>query len=188
MTTRLRCDIVYYSIQPPGHKEMKTLCLLRHAHADPVPTPGTDDHDRLLSPRGEIEAENAGVYMREHRIFPDALVCSSSARTKETARIAFDALFAPEGHGVSCRYTRDFYLAPPDVILDEIRQTEDRFACLLAVGHNPGFEDLAEKLAHGAGQSIGRFPPCALAVFDADIDSWRDFSARKVKLRLAFMP
>lgn len=149
---------------------------------------GMDDHDRLLSPRGEMEAENAGLHMKQLMLFPDALISSSAVRTRETARLVFDALYGEGRHGVSCRFTRELYLAPPDVIVDEIRQAEDRFSCLLAVGHNPGFEDLAEKLAHTGGQAIGKFPPAALAVFDVDIQRWQDFTARAAKLRLVFMP
>jgi phosphohistidine phosphatase len=167
---------------------MKTLCLLRHAHSEPAGSADIDDHDRVLSTRGLVEAENLGAFMKEQDILPDAMFCSSSMRTKETARIALSGLFPKGMDSIATRISRDFYLAPPELIVDEIRDADDRFARLIVVGHNPGLEDLAEKLARAGGEMIGKFPPSALAVFTCDIDKWEDFSAKKVKLKTVFMP
>lgn len=165
---------------------MKTLYLLRHAHSEGA-APGQDDHDRVLSTRGEQEADNVGAFMKEQRLIPDALYCSTSVRTRETVRLSFARLFRAQDEILS-RYDRAFYLAPQDVLLDEIRDTDDHFHRLLVVGHNPGLEDLAEKLAAAGGEGIGKFPPCALAVFQCDTDEWRDFSAKDCKLKTLFMP
>lgn len=162
---------------------MKTLFLLRHAHTEP-PGPGQDDHDRVLSPRGETEAENVGGFMQEQKLVPEAVFSSTSMRTRETVRLAFTHI----GKGVSIRYDRELYLAPPDVIMEEINEADDRINSLMIVGHNPGFEDLAERLAAASGQMIGKFPPCAMAVYTCDIDSWQDFSAKKCRLKTVFMP
>ena len=167
---------------------MKTLCLLRHAHSDPAASHDIDDHDRVLSVRGLMEAENVGAFMKEQRITPDAMFCSSSTRTKETARVALAELYKGGMDSIATRFDRDLYLAPPDVIMDEVREADDRFGMLLIVGHNPGLEDLAEKLARAGDEMIGKFPPSALAVFACDVDKWRDFSAKKVKLKTVFMP
>lgn len=167
---------------------MKTLCLLRHAHSDPATTPDMDDHDRVLSARGKLEAENVGAFMKEQGILPDMMFCSSSARTVETARIAFAELFKGGMESLASRFDRDFYLAPPEVIMDEIREADDRYSKLIVIGHNPGLEDLAEKLARAGGEVIGKFPPSALAVFTCDVEKWQDFSRKKVQLKTVFMP
>ncbi len=58
-----------------------------------------------------------------------------------------------------------------------LRQTPDRVSTLLAVGHNPGFAELAIALA-GAGEAEAlaqlrsKFPTAALAVLDFDADHW----------------
>ena len=51
-----------------------------------------------------------------------------------------------------------------------------------------GLEDLAGKLAANGGQSIGKFPTSALAVFACEIDRWHDFTPRTGKLKKLFMP
>jgi phosphohistidine phosphatase len=166
---------------------MKTLYLLRHAHSDSA-EPGQDDHDRGLSARGEQESDNVGAFMKEQGLVPDALFCSTSVRTKETVRLSFARIFRPGKDGIMSRYDRSFYLAPLDVLVEEIRDADDHFSRLLVVGHNPGLEDLAEKLAVAGGQSIGKFPPSALAAFTCEIEGWRDFSAKTCKLKKLFMP
>jgi phosphohistidine phosphatase len=167
---------------------MKTLYLLRHAHSDPSPSPEVDDHDRLLSARGEMESENLGAFMKEHGHVPDALFCSTSLRTRDTVRIAFDVLFPNGKAPVATRFDREFYLADAELILDEVQEADNRFSRLLVVGHNPGFEDLAERLARAGGQVIGKFPPSTMAVFTADVDDWRDFTPKKAVLKTVFMP
>jgi len=165
---------------------MKTLYLLRHAHSDPAEL-GQDDHDRTLSARGEHESENLGDFMREQNLFPDAAFCSTSTRTRETLRIATARLFGGQG-GLSPRFEKSLYLAHPETILDEIREADDRFDSIVIVGHNPGLEDIAEKLAEAHGETIGKFPPSTLAVFECDIDEWQNFSVRKTRLKTVFMP
>lgn len=166
---------------------MKTLYLLRHAHSDSADA-GMDDHDRPLSTRGEQESDNAGAFMKEQGLVPDALFCSTSERTRETVRFVFARIFKPGRDGIMSRYDRSFYLAPVDVLLEEIRDADDHFSKLLVVGHNPGLEDLAERLAAPGGQSIGKFPPSALAAFSCDIGRWHDFSVKSCKLKKLFMP
>lgn len=166
---------------------MKTLYILRHAHSESA-EPGQDDHDRILSARGEQESDNVGAFMKEQNLVPDALFCSTSTRTRETVRIAFARIFKPGRDGIMTRYDRSFYLAPLDVLMDEIRDADDHFSRLLIVGHNPGLEDLSEKLASFGGEGIGKFPPSALAAFSCEIDRWHDFSPKSCKLKKLFMP
>lgn len=167
---------------------MKTLYLLRHAHSEQPASAGLDDHDRMLSARGVMEAENLGAFMKEQRLELDAVFCSTSARTKETLRIALRGLFGAAPVGITMRFDRTLYLAEPDLIRDEIESADDHFQSLMIVGHNPGLEDLAERLARHGGQEIGKFPPCTLAIFDVNIGDWRDFMPKKAKLKTLFMP
>jgi len=51
-------------------------------------------------------------------------------------------------------------------------RTEATLSRILLVGHNPGMEDLVNKLNRLSGQREP-FPTAALAVFELDIASWR---------------
>ncbi len=166
---------------------MKTIYLLRHAHAEAPAGPAMDDHDRPLSARGIAEAENCGAFMHEQNLKPDLMLCSTSVRTRETARLVLDIVFEGDAD-IESRFERSLYLADPDNIIDEIHNADDRFERLLLVGHNPGFEDMAEKMARATAQEIGRFPPCTLAVFNIEIDKWQQFAPKKARLKTVFMP
>ena len=71
------------------------------------------------------------------------------------------------------------YLATVDHLVEILRQTPDKVATLLAVGHNPGFAELASWLA-GSGEADelalmrAKFPTAALAVLDFEIDHWSE--------------
>lgn len=166
---------------------MKTLYLLRHAHTESA-APGQDDHDRILSPRGLEEARNVGLYMKEQGLVPDAMLCSSSVRTTETAKLVFEVLFDGGKVPVASSIDRDYYLATPRTLFDGVTQADDRFESLIVIGHNPGMGDLAATLAGAGGQDIGGFPPAALAAFTCETGTWENFSLDAAKLKALFMP
>ena len=137
-----------------------------------------DDHDRLLSTRGVDAAPKMGVYMR-HRGYEPARVLSSTARrTKETLKLLIPAL----KHTPQIRYTRRLYLAEWPHLLEEVRKAQPDASPLLVVGHNPGLRQLALALSlqprgiaeQARTQDLAqKFPTCALAVFDFEVEGWR---------------
>ncbi|MCX7899862.1 MAG: histidine phosphatase family protein, partial [Methylocystis sp.] len=64
---------------------------------------------------------------------------------------------------------------------------------LLAVGHNPGFSDLANWLA-GSGDAAGlnamrlKYPTAALAILDFESDHWRDVRKGAARLKRFVTP
>ena len=62
---------------------MRTLILLRHAHAEPA-SDGQADVDRALSAEGLAEAEAAGRWLSAQGLVPDRVLCSPARRTRET--------------------------------------------------------------------------------------------------------
>ena len=58
---------------------------------------------------------------------------------------------------------------------------------LLMIGHNPGFEELAQRLTgHGdryaAARMSQKYPTCGLAVLDFAVEDWRDVAGRGGRL------
>ncbi len=74
------------------------------------------------------------------------------------------------------------YEAHPDEILGYLRSIKDSYQAVMAIGHNPGIESLAARLAGDGGRenSMEKFPTAALAVFDVMIDQWLDLDQRGV--------
>ncbi len=152
------------------------LLLLRHAKSDW--SKDADDHDRPLSERGGKAAPLMARYMRSKDYLPQAVLCSTAERTRET----LDLLLAAWTKKPAIRYERELYLADWPVLLASLKKAPSRASPLLLVGHNPGMEQLALALAlqptglsaRGRLQRLTqKFPTGALAVLDFDIVSWR---------------
>jgi phosphohistidine phosphatase len=152
---------------------MLRLILLRHAKAAPIS--GGGDAERPLMQRGRRDAVRVGVYLAGHGLFPDLAVASSAKRTRETLDLALETFGEP------CPVSADprLYLAEAVSLLDLLRQTPPFVRVLLAVGHNPGFHELALMLVgHGdptvrARLELG-YPTASFAVIDFAADAWSD--------------
>jgi phosphohistidine phosphatase len=153
------------------------LLLLRHAKSDW--SKDADDHDRPLSPRGRTAAPEIARYMRSREYLPEAVLCSTALRTRET----LDLLLGVWRKRPEVRYERLLYLAEWPVLLANLKKAPPRASPLLLVGHNPGIEQLAVALAIQPKDAQERarlqlltqkFPTAALAVFDFEITSWRN--------------
>ncbi len=137
---------------------MQELILLRHAEAVPIETAG-DDQQRPLSPRGEQEAQAAGLWLAAHGVRPERVLCSPTRRTDATTRLALAAIDSapiPQMLG-------EIYDASPGELLALLDQHDDAGTVML-VGHNPGIERLVALLVEGRSDEFRGMPPGALAV------------------------
>lgn len=153
----------------------KTLYLLRHAKAQKA-VPGEDDLDRPLIKRGREAATELEAWFKGKKVLPDVILCSPSARTRETLEIVQPALGAPK-----IVFDAALYGASPQALRAMIGRLHREVNAVLIVGHNPGIEELAVGLAgHGASRMMTKmrekFPTCALAVFSAPVSEWSDFA------------
>lgn len=122
--------------------------------------------DRPLNDRGRKEAPIVGKAMRKLGYIPDRILCSPSVRTRQTLERLLEKL----GADPPVEFRSSLYLASAGTMVEQIAGQADGDSVLL-VGHNPGLEDLAGRLS-GGGRL--RLPTSALAVFEFDVDDWRD--------------
>lgn len=148
---------------------MKTLLLLRHAKSD-WSHEGQRDHDRTLNPRGRRDAPRMGKLLRAEKLIPDLVLSSTAKRARKTAEkvVAGGKLTAP------IQQLESFYLAPPKAYIEAFQQQHDDVVCLLAVGHNPGIEELSQILT---GQAEP-FATGTLAHIELKIERWSDMSLK----------
>jgi phosphohistidine phosphatase len=142
---------------------MKTLFLLRHAHAE-NPGPGSSDLDRALDERGRKEARAAGIFIKQLNLKFGQVLCSTAVRARETT----DILIAAAELQASVRYDQRIYEAASPQLLEVIREVEDEKGSLLVVGHNPGMEELIKLLT----AQIVPMSTCTLAKIDLEGDQW----------------
>jgi phosphohistidine phosphatase len=136
----------------------REIILLRHAHAEGKKS-GQTDLDRPLSPRGIVEAEAAGQWLREKSALPARVLCSPALRTRQTLEHALGA--------VTTIYEPKIYEASAGDLIALIDDHADATRLVL-VGHNPGFETLVALLATGQSGDFRGVPPAGVAWFEID--------------------
>lgn len=154
---------------------MKKLLLLRHAKSSWEDT-SLPDFERPLNERGLRVAPLVGKFMREQKVRPDLVICSPAKRTRETIALVLKAA----GIATELRYDERIYEASVASLLEIVSQIEDDKTEVMLVGHNPGFENLLERLTGEAE----RMPTAALARIILNSEKWSEAEAKGGRLEL----
>lgn len=142
----------------------RRLALMRHAKSA-WNTDAPTDHARPLNKRGRRDAPRMGAWLVAQGWAPDLVVLSDSARTRETwALLAPTLPFPPAVHE-----TRSLYHAGLAELRAHAAQWAPHIRTVLAIGHNPGWEDAQGRLS-------GRWEPMTtanIALLEGAGDTWR---------------
>lgn len=142
---------------------MKTLFLLRHAKAVPG-IKGLADVDRSLTELGESQAQRLGKHFKKHAPDLDLVLSSTALRARQTTEIFLKAAECL----TEVRYDQRIYEAGRQQLIELVSGIEEEKNRVLLVGHNPGFEELLQRLT-------GRFDAmstCTLAKIDFSVSEW----------------
>ncbi|HEY5760865.1 MAG TPA: histidine phosphatase family protein [Steroidobacter sp.] len=144
------------------------LTLLRHAKTEAQHS-GQEDWDRMLEPRGQMDAPEMARRLRERKLKPDLVIASPAVRALTTAQI-----FARELHLAASKLRQDerLYLASPKVLKEVIRELGGTTPHLMIVGHNPGLTEFADKVS--ADREIDNMPTCAIYTVEFEIKDWSE--------------
>lgn len=145
---------------------MRELLLLRHAKTEFSSQSGRD-FDRELRRRGHNDSALAAQWIREQGCIPDAVVSSPARRAQQTAELVCRHL---ELDYAQVYWEPGIYEASPGELI-RIAENYVRYARVMMVGHNPGFEMLARILATDA--QFRNVPTAGVAYL-----SWGDAEAR----------
>lgn len=112
---------------------------------------------------------------------PEAVVCSSAVRTRETIALA------QEAGRWSCdvQYEDALYDSGIEGALQVIRGQADNKERIMLVGHEPMSSGLIALLVGGGAH---RFPTAAVACIDVGVDRWSDVAAGRGQLRWLVTP
>jgi phosphohistidine phosphatase len=161
---------------------MKTLLLLRHAKSR-RDAPSLGDFDRPLAPRGVTAAPRMGREIARLAWIPELALVSPARRTAQTWELLTLAL--PRQPKVLS--PRTLYEAPAESLFAELRQIADEVDCVLLLGHNPGLQDAALRLAGPESSQAplsrmkNKFPTAALARFALE-GPWRGLQPESARL------
>jgi phosphohistidine phosphatase len=166
---------------------MRRLFLIRHAKAEP--SVGQVDYERALTDRGRDDARRVASALAARDALPQTLIHSGALRTKQTAEI-----FAAQWpRRVALEEQLGLYDATQGMLFSRARALPDQTESVAFVGHNPGLGELATTLAgYGAYPELRRmalkFPTCAVAVIDFEIEAWDDLDRKSGLLALYLTP
>ena len=138
------------------------------------------DHARTLAPRGKADAAALAVWLAEQGLVPNAALCSTATRTRETL-----GLVAPNTPTI---LSDKLYLASVGEMLAQVQGTDDAIETLLLVCHNPGAHGLLALLVGDyasdadADKLLLKFPTSACAVMEFNTASWREMAAHGARL------
>src|SRR5437764_6878294 len=139
---------------------MKRLYVLRHAKSS-WDDPAASDHDRPLAPRGRKAAKATARHLREQRVEPELVLCSTARRARQTLERIEPSLGRRAVH-----VERELYGASADELLERLRAVDDAVGSVMLIGHNPGLEDLILALARPSPRRReveAKYPTAALA-------------------------
>ena len=161
---------------------VRKLVLLRHAKSD---WPDVADHDRPLAKRGRRDAPVVGRWIGAAGYAPDAVVCSTARRARETWELVSTGLTAAApGALPAVRYEPRVYEATVLGLLMLVREFDAAWRTALVVGHNPGIAELTAGLASPESPPPQAFPTAAVAVLGLP-GSWAEAGPGEARL-LAF--
>lgn len=149
----------------------RTLILIRHAKSD-WDDPALDDHDRPLNPRGQRNAPRIGAWLAGQGMVPDAVLCSTALRTRQT----WDGIATALSDPPEPVFSHGLYHAAPGDMLNAIRDSDA--ARLAVVGHNPGIGSLAWSLCATPPDhpKFGLYPTGATLILTFDVDHMTDIA------------
>ncbi len=151
-------------------EDMKTVLLVRHAKSS-WDHPFLDDLERPLSERGLRDAPMMAKILKAQGMVPDAILCSPSVRTLSTAAFFKEHLGVD---GKAFHVLDRLYEAGGEVYHSVIGGLDERYACVMLVGHNPELTVVANRFL---ALPIGNLPTCGVVRATADALTWPDFVA-----------
>jgi phosphohistidine phosphatase len=159
-----------------GADGTRRLILLRHAKSA---WPDVADSERPLAGRGHHDAPAMGRWLRAGGYVPDAVLCSTARRTRET----WDLMAAELGGEPAVSFDPRIYEATALSLLHLLCEAGGQHRTVMLLGHNPGLAELAIGIARMTdGPSAKplervrqKFPTAAAAILEFTGD-WADLT------------
>ncbi len=153
---------------------MKTLYLVRHAHAENKSS--RTDFFRNLDDEGKAEVLRTAEIFKSKKILPQLIISSNAQRTMQTARIIAatinypaDKIFADER----------LYTADEAQCLEVIHDVDNSIDSLMITGHNPTVSGFAHALTGNFSENM---PTSSCVTIRFETDQWSTITWRKGKV------
>jgi phosphohistidine phosphatase len=142
------------------------LHLLRHAKTDQNSSTGKD-FDRKLLKKGKDQSAEMGKYFQVQKFNPSKIICSSAARTRETAAV----IQKYHTFNAKIEFNDEIYLTEKEKLFSLISSIDD-VGELFIIGHNNGLSDLASYLV----DDFIDLSTCDFVTIQFKMDAWEEIS------------
>lgn len=119
------------------------LLLMRHAKSSWKDS-SLSDHARPLNKRGKREADAVAQHLTAMGVAPDVIWASDATRTQETATRVIRIIPGAQ----TIIKVPEFYHASAATVLDLYAKSEEPEGRIMLLGHNPGWNKLAEIMSN----------------------------------------
>jgi phosphohistidine phosphatase len=147
---------------------MKKLLIMRHAKTE-IQEIFRSDFVRDLTHNGIVQAQSQGKFLSVLPFEPQLILVSPSTRTQQTLE---ESLPMTQWDNPEIKTQDDLYHASLATLIDTVSEVSDEVDELMIIGHNFGVLELVQ---HLSGEYIEKFRTGAMALFHADIESWKGF-------------
>jgi phosphohistidine phosphatase len=152
-----------------------SLYLIRHAETEEKKS-GQTDLTRELTLRGEKNAKELGITLKERKILFDVILSSPATRTQATALLLAETIELP---AETINVIPSLYSASPDAILSIIRNSHIQHQSVAIVGHNPAISLFARLILK---DPIDNFSPGTLVAINFPVSKWDEIQMDTGKL------
>ena len=134
---------------------MARVTLIRHGKAETSKL-GVQDFDRPLISRGQINSSAVGAFLATHRMLPQLVLVSPSARTRET----YEFIKPHWPDEIAVEFVDQLYEASASTLLQAIIDYGGDLSDIAVIGHNPSLVVLLNHMVGDghAEQNLGYFP------------------------------
>ena len=146
---------------------MKRLILVRHAKSN-WNQPLVSDHDRIINDSGKSDAKLIGQYLYQTHYTISHIISSIAIRTLQTAKIISKEIKFED----SIETQSLIYNSAAEKILNLIHNINNKFECVMLLGHNPTITELAN---HISNIEINNIPTSGTIIIDFECQ-WNQIS------------
>jgi len=159
---------------------MKTILLIRHAEA--VSVSGLPDRDRPLTGEGRSQAAEIASLAGRRGLVPELIVVSPAKRAQQTA---LQMATVWRLHQTSTWKDNLLYDGNIEAYIEVLESLPESYSIVAVIAHNPAIGQLAAQFSAGAVQA---FPPCGVAAFLVQTETWADCSTAFRQLIMFAVP
>lgn len=160
---------------------MKNIVLVRHAKSS-WSNPDLEDRQRPLKNSGIRDATYMSQHLLEQNLIPNFILSSPAKRALQTANIFNEEMF---DNAITIQEEEGLYFEGVEQSINLLSQLSEEVETVFLFGHMP---DIASLFMELTDEFVMKYPTCAVAHIQFEIDNWRELNTKKGKKMLFLYP